>query len=413
MGPTAIYEDLTRPSQPPANDRDSILNILPYRGYGTHEEVFLTGRVYKQLVFSAKEPSAKILKELFAIGRRFTRWGVGGVKVRAEFNGSQQYARTDRDGYFRFRIKTEQAPAVDSPWQNMDLILPGYPHYEAKAKGEVFVPPNDSRFVVVSDIDDTVMVTGVAQKIKVLWRLFFQQVQNRVAFPGVAAFYRALHRGDSGKEMNPIVYVSRGPWSIYELLDAFFDLHDIPIGPVLFLRDWGFTLQHPLPRQAKGHKLDLIREVLSIYKDLPIVLIGDSGQHDPEIYTRIVQQNPGRVLAVYIRNVSRGAERVRSIDKLARKVLDAGSSLVLAADSLSMAEHAAENSFISKAALESVVKERIKQRDEMDLKPTRKIQRDTIEETREAVEQDKLEAALSDKATRKEPVNVVIEAHDS
>ena len=148
-------------------------------------------------------------------------------------------------------------------------------------------------------------------------------------------------------EQNPMLYVSRAPWSIYEVLEDFFNLHKIPIGPVLFLREWGVTLQHPLPKQSKGHKNALIEDMLAVYNDLPFVLIGDSGQRDPEIYSRVVREHRSRVLAVYIRNVSRDAERIQAIETLATQVAEAGSSLVLAADSQVMASHAAERGLIS------------------------------------------------------------------
>jgi phosphatidate phosphatase APP1 len=67
--------------------------------------------------------------------------------------------------------------------------------------------------VIISDIDDTVMVTGVAHELVMLWRLFARPAASRVPFPGVAAFYRALHAGGTGQEQNPMLYVSRGPWT--------------------------------------------------------------------------------------------------------------------------------------------------------------------------------------------------------
>jgi phosphatidate phosphatase APP1 len=87
-------------------------------------------------------------------------------------------------------------------------------------------------------------------------------------------------------------------------------------------------------------------------------LIGDSGQHDPEIYSQVVRENPGRVLAVYIRNVSGNARRADEIEGLAREVAAAGASLLLAQDSSAMAEHAAERGLISRAALARVAAER-------------------------------------------------------
>jgi phosphatidate phosphatase APP1 len=147
------------------------------------------------------------------------------------------------------------------------------------------VPPRTARYVVISDIDDTVMHTGVAHKVTMLWRLFAQGARSRVAFPGVATFNRALHRGASGGERNPLLYVSRGSWGLYEVLDEFSHLHGIPVGPILFLREWGLSMRHPFPRRAQGHKLALIRHMLALYRDRPFILIGDSGQRDPEIYS--------------------------------------------------------------------------------------------------------------------------------
>jgi phosphatidate phosphatase APP1 len=245
-----------------------------------------------------------------------------------------------------------------------------------------------------------------------LWRLFVQGARSRVAFPGVAAFYKALHRGASGAELNPMLYVSRAPWSLYEVLDEFFNLHGIPVGPILFLREWGLSLRHPLPRRAKGHKLALIRHMLSLYSDLPFILIGDSGQRDPEIYAQLVREYPRRVLAIYIRNVSRHPERPRAIEALAGEVVEAGSSLLLAADSFAMAEHAAGRGLISPEALSVIVEERVEQQGEPDLKPTREVVRPTLHETREAVEQGALREALEEEPREDSPPNVVVESED-
>ena len=158
-----------------------------------------------------------------------------------------------------------------------------------------------------------------------------------------------------------MLYVSRAPWGIYDMLEEFFRLHGIPVGPVLFLREWGISWRSPLPRKAADHKQELIRNMLELYKDLPFVLIGDSGQHDPEVYRQIVDEHPGRVLAVYIRNVSRDARRIAEIEELATAVAAAGSSLVLAADSLAMAEHAASLGLVAPAAIREVAGERMEQ----------------------------------------------------
>jgi phosphatidate phosphatase APP1 len=244
---------------------------------------------------------------------------------------------------------------------------------DAWTTGQIFVPLDTARYVVISDIDDTIMRTGVASKLKMLWRLFFQNAESREALPGAAIFCRALHEGLSGKDWNPMLYVSRGPWTIYEMLELFFNIHNIPVGPILFLREWGLTLQRPFPPRARDHKLRLIRNMLSLYKGYPFVLIGDSGQHDPEIYARIVRENPDRVKAIYIRNVNRDPARRLSIEKLAKEVMEAGSSLLLAEDSFAMARHAAAHHLISSKALGEILQELESREEKPTLARPRKI----------------------------------------
>jgi phosphatidate phosphatase APP1 len=318
--------------------------LQPYRGYGSRDEVFLIGRVFRQSHMPSDDQEADggdedIATHLRDIGRRIARRSVAGATVTARFAGVEQQVTTDKDGYFRVHLRHDPMPPCRESWQTMDLSL-DHPE-QARAQAGIFVPPERCRYVVISDIDDTVMFTGVASKLKMLWRLFVQDAESRVAFPGAGALYRALHDGHGGDERNPMLYVSRAPWGIYDVLDEFFRMHGIPVGPVLFLREWGISWKSPLPRKAEDHKRELIGNMLRLYRDLPFVLVGDSGQHDPEVYLQIVDEHPGRVLAVYIRNVSRDAGRVAEIEELAKVVCAAGSGMVLAADSLAMAEHAA------------------------------------------------------------------------
>lgn len=334
-----------------AQGRDGIV-IEPYRGYGSRSEIFLIGRVFRQSQVDATAPDDGLRAVWRDVGRRIVRRAIADVGVTARFGGITERMITDRDGYFRLHLRAQAPPAGEGLWHGVELHVETDPPVTGRA--EVFIPPPQSRFVVISDIDDTVMRTGVANKLVMLWRLFVEDAESRVAFPGVAALYRALHDGVSGDQRNPLLYVSRAPWGLYGVLSEFFDRHAIPVGPVLFLREWGLSWTRPLPRKAEDHKRALIDHMLNLYADMPFVLIGDSGQHDPEVYARIVQDHPGRVRAVYIRNVTRDQGRIREIDKLALAVTAAGSSLVLAADSVAVAEHAAGIGLIGAEAVPAI-----------------------------------------------------------
>jgi phosphatidate phosphatase APP1 len=385
------------------------LVIQPYRGYGYRTEIFLMGRIFRQQEAPVTTGAGTLGRDLLDLGRRLVRRGEGGAELAARFGGTEKRLTADADGYFRVHMRLAQPPGADRLWHRLELELLRH-GAGSRALGELFVPPAGARFVVISDIDDTVMYTGVANKLKMIWRLFLQGARSRVAFPGVAAFYRALHEDETGAPLNPILYVSRAPWSLYEVLEEFFQRHRIPVGPILFLREWGLTLHRPFPRRAREHKLALLRDMLALYADLPFVLIGDSGQRDPEIYARAVHEHPGRVLAVYIRNVNRGdGRRRREIEHLAREVAAAGSTLLLAADTFAMAEHAAERGLIAWAALSEVRGERLAEEGTAGRRPTRVVERPSPGETEAAVAAGEVGEALAAETDGKAPPNILVE----
>jgi hypothetical protein len=99
------------------------LVIYPYRGYGSRHEIFLMGRVFKQ---PRRSPGSEdtLRDDLADIARRLFRQGVPGVKLRARFNGTEQQAISDRDGYFRFHIRLE-SPVTQSRalWQTVPIDI--------------------------------------------------------------------------------------------------------------------------------------------------------------------------------------------------------------------------------------------------------------------------------------------------
>ena len=143
---------------------------------------------------------------------------------------------------------------------------------------------------------------------------------------------------------------SSSPWNFYDVISDFLDAQKIPAGPLL-LRD--YDLSSALPWQG-GHKSAHIREILDAYPWLRFILIGDSGHEDPEIYSQLAVEYGARIMAVYIRNVSRTDARSSAIKLLSERVAASGSTLVLADDTLTVAKHAAAHGWIDEARLADV-----------------------------------------------------------
>ena len=155
---------LARPVRTARGARGVVLQ--PYRGYGSTERIFVIGRAFWQRT----DPEPAVEAEIRDILRRIRRRPVRGARIRARFYGAERVVETDRDGYFRIEMAPGGPVPRDRLWHRLELTMLAPARIETAA--EVYIPPDAARVVVVSDIDDTVMHTGVANKAAMLWRLF-------------------------------------------------------------------------------------------------------------------------------------------------------------------------------------------------------------------------------------------------
>jgi phosphatidate phosphatase APP1 len=287
--------------------------------------------------------------------KRFESDEVAGARLQARFHNIEQEATTDQEGYFSFVFKLNNHSDARL-WQEVDLELL-HPltrdGQSVRATGQIMIPPATAKFGVISDIDDTVIWSNVTNKLKLILTVALLNERTRMPFKGVAAFYRALQEGAGGNENNPIFYVSKSPWNLYTLLVEFFKIHSIPIGP-LFLRDLG----RKRASSNDNHKMNCIEEILNRYPHLPFILIGDSGEQDPEIYRDVVKAFPDRIRAIYIRSVDPEPARIAAIDKLIEEMRQTQSQLILAPDTEFAAVHAAAEGIISTDALPEIRSEK-------------------------------------------------------
>jgi phosphatidate phosphatase APP1 len=339
------------------------IEIVPYLGYASRDRVYLIGRVLKDLRVGPGEHTDTRWRNFVNTYKRFMSHEIPGARVRARIGDIDTVLVTNDEGYFEATLDLPHE--LPAGWADVRLELqhpaPRGEHVR-EATGRVLVPGDRASFGVISDMDDTIMQTDATRWMKVLVKVLVGNAATRLPFAGVAAFYEALRRGGSGRELNPLFYVSSSPWNLYDLLHRFLELERIPEGPLL-LRDWGGS-DGLIPRQHGAYKNGQIHRILETYPDLPFILIGDSGQEDPEIYRDVVRDFPERILAVYIRNVS-GESRAGAVHELALEVERVGSVLVLADDTLAAARHAATRGWVTQASLAAV--EESKEKDERQL----------------------------------------------
>ncbi|WP_077923659.1 App1 family protein [Spirosoma sp. 209] len=327
-------------------DASKPYKIVYYRGFGSPSAVYLKGRVLRERDLSTQSDNDTFWENLVATYQRFESDEVPGVTVRVEAFGQAYTTQTDEEGYFEVTVNPPDDLLMAYPgrvWFPVryaldDIVQPDTREPVVK-EGHLMVSPPFSQFGVISDIDDTVLVTGATSILQTARLTFLGNAYTRLPFAGVAAFYRALQSGPVTTLFNPIYYVSSSPWNLYDLLIDFFRIQGIPKGPIL-LRDLGLDPNLLASSSHHTHKLAMIRKVLDVNPQLAFVLIGDSGQQDPEIYTQVVRDNPGRIRAIYIRDVT-PETRDASVRELIRTAQTHQVPMLLVSDTVAAAEHAA------------------------------------------------------------------------
>lgn len=276
------------------------LQIATYRSFATRHGAVVRGRVLEASTLERSLPEDRRLRNFRRMLRRFNSREVPDAKVRAHLGDSTTDGCTDSEGYFELFVPRPETAPGSREWQSVQVQVVEHPmrgFAPVHADAEILIPAPDIEFAVISDIDDTVLQSHVTQKLKMIWVTLSGSPFTRMPFEGTTELYAALSAGASGHAKNPVFYVSKSPWNLYDFLIDFMDHHRLPRGPLL-LRDIGLHEAPPL-----DHKTAAVQRLLETYPNLRFVLIGDSGERDPDIYLATAARYPGRVAAIYIRNL--------------------------------------------------------------------------------------------------------------
>lgn len=338
--------------------------ILAYIGFGDDEIAYIRGRVVEDKELSKTTEKQSIWSNMVAMAKRYGSDEIPHAEVQAEFNGQILNTIANEYGEFEFTFHLLKPLPQDQTWHKvkLSLIEPYFPENEEfKTIGDVMIARPDSRYGIISDIDDTILISHSTSFLKKLRLMLLKNASNRLPFEGVAAFYRALHLGPDDNCLNPLFYVSSSEWNLYDLLIDFCRHKNIPKGAYL-LHDLkvGLLKLFKSGRGKHNHKLIKINKVLTTFQNLQFILIGDSGQKDPEIYRTIIEEFPQRILAVYIRDVS-SRKRHIEVKKIADKLKkDYGVEMLLVKDTEASALHAIDCGYILPKTLFDIARERYK-----------------------------------------------------
>jgi len=324
--------------------QDERVITVPYRGFGTGGKVWLRGSVVEESTLEKPGIRGGLIEDLYITVQRFLAEEIMDATVSVRCGEASVTCRTDSDGFFFAEL---DAPTGEG-WQEATVTLedfPGRTQPVTSVVGEFLVPPSGATLGIISDIDDTVIRTGISAPLQNIRTVVESDPEARVAFPGLAPLYRALQQGTADAPLNPIFYVSSGSWKLYDLIVRFKALNGIPRGP-MFMDDWGLDETRWFKSSHGAHKTATIDRIMATYPALDFILVGDSGQHDAEIYAEAVHKHGSRIKAIWIRDVS-GDARDAEVEAILQVGRDAGVAVFAEADLMQAAVDAAARGWVS------------------------------------------------------------------
>ncbi|SDB35420.1 Uncharacterized conserved protein [Flavobacteriaceae bacterium MAR_2010_188] len=276
------------------------IDLKLYRGYMKEDELIVFGHVFKSWSPDNYRIDRRGIKHALSILRMFTITPMPNADVTLEFKNTLVSTKTLDDGYFRFNIPIEEK--VESGWHN----------YTVYCKTESFgvvetaelLKPFESKIGIISDIDDTFLISHSSSFFRKLYVLLTKNVHKRKIFEDVADHYKSLSSSGQMHEtaFNSFFFVSSSEWNLYTFIDEFAKMHQLPKAVIKLkkiktgLMDFLFT-----GKGSHDHKFEKIKDIISFYPKIKYVLLGDDTQHDPFLYERVCKIFPQNILVVYIR----------------------------------------------------------------------------------------------------------------
>lgn len=281
-----------------------------YRGYANEQELIVMGHVFKPTTIQEYNFQKKNLKNASSVIKMFQIKTEANADVYLEHNNAKIHTKTLMDGYFKFCVPLDQNTLYG--WIDYEVSIV-YKNEPITIR-DSYIRPHKGNLGIISDIDDTFLVSHTLNPLKKLYVLLFKNVNKRKTYQDVVAHYQALSTAgrENKEEFNAFFYVSSSEWNLYRFIIKFTELHKLPKA-VLLLKDIKTSLTDFFitGRGNHNHKFYKIKHILEFYPTLEYVLLGDDSQQDAFLYESICKIFPVTVKAVYIRQT--GANKKRKV----------------------------------------------------------------------------------------------------
>ncbi len=257
--------------------------------YGTPHGGVLLARVHRGAPLPLPTQGESTGRRVFQTLHALDAHAIPGAGVEVSVGGRTVSAHADGRGY----VQVALPPGLPAPSARVVLRLADPRYQAAPLAADVPVFASGPGLGVISDVDDTLLDTGVIHKFAMIEHAATRSSWELSAFPGAAEVLSRLARD------RPLLYVSGSPWGFRQRITDYFARTHFPSAPLILKR---FSSEPWTDQMA--YKWPHIISLVDSLPDRRWILLGDSSEQDPEVYSRLSQARPGQVAATYIHLVT-------------------------------------------------------------------------------------------------------------
>ena len=274
-------------------------NIELYNAYGNEHQLFLHGRTVKKEKEDPVSKNDSGYTNAWNAIDFFHSDEIKNKKVFLTVDNKKYMTKGDDEGYFDFNITT--ATKLDMGYKNIDLQIEENSNiHHAKAT----VIGSKKMIGIISDIDDTVVVSDVTSKTKLLVNTFWKNYKQREVIATMVDRFNKILKENSPQTPSRLFFISGSPQQLFRPIEKFLEYNNFP-KHVTILKQIHGDKTDPLLDQMV-YKTEKIEELIALYPNMQWVMFGDSGEKDHEVYKSIKEKYPSKVKGYYIRNVESG-----------------------------------------------------------------------------------------------------------
>lgn len=273
-------------------------SVEVYNGFSNTNRLIIEGRMLHKRSF--KEPSKDdgLFKNIWRKVKQFTSDEIENQEIITIVTGDIYKTVGDDEGYFEFDVLLRKPLEVGYEYVKLCIS-------DNSSCQQIKLPVFAGKGIgIISDFDDTVVISDVTNKLKLAKNIFLKNYKQRTVVPTMVQRFKDVFSKNSASVPNMLFFVTGSPQQLYGSIKQFLEYHGFPNSIIITKKIHGDNIDSLLDQFA--YKTKQIDELFTLYPDMEWVMFGDSGEKDKEVYTHFVKKYPKRVRDFYIRDIESG-----------------------------------------------------------------------------------------------------------